>query len=67
LQTPQTLGIGIEEDTALLIKDNRFAEIVGASYVMIVDGSNKKATFMINLLKTGDRFDLEKRKVISKK
>lgn len=67
LQNPQTLGIGIDEDTAILIKDNRLAEIIGASYVMTVDGSNKKATFMINLLKTGEMFDLIKRKVISKK
>ncbi len=67
LANPQMLGIGIDEDTALLVKDNRFAEIAGASYVMIVDGSSKKATFMINLLKAGEKFDLVKRKVISKK
>jgi cyanophycinase len=67
LQNPKLLGIGLDEDTALLVKDNRHAEVAGASYVMIVDGSNKKATFMINLLKAGEKFDLVKRKVISKK
>ena len=67
LQNPETLGIGIDEDTALLIKDNRFAEVSGATYVMFVDGSNKRATFMINLLKSGEQFDLQKRKKISKK
>jgi cyanophycinase len=63
LQNPKMLGVGIDEDTALLVRDNRYAEIAGASYVMIVDGSSKKATFMINLLKAGERFDLVKRKV----
>ena len=67
LENPKMLGVGIDEDTALLVRDNRFAEVAGASYVMIVDGSGKKATFMINLLKAGEKFDLVKRKVISKK
>lgn len=67
LQNPSVLGVGIDEDTALLVKDNRFAEVIGATYVMFVDGSSKKATFVINLLKAGEQFDLVKRKVISKK
>ncbi len=67
LANPKMLGVGIDEDTALLVRNNRFAEIAGASYVMIVDGSSKKATFMINLLKAGEKFDLVKRKAISKK
>lgn len=66
LQNRSILGVGIDEDTALLVKDNRFAEVVGATYVMFVDGSSKKATFVINLLKTGEKFDLIKRKKISK-
>ena len=67
LQNPSILGVGIDEDTALFVKDNRYAEVVGATYVMFVDGSSKKATFMINLVKAGEKFDLVKRKVISKK
>jgi cyanophycinase len=67
LENRKTLGVGIDEDTALLVRDNRFAEVVGASYVMIIDARQKKATFMINLLKAGERFDLVKRKVIFKK
>ncbi len=67
LQNPKMLGVGIDEDTALLVKDNRFGEVVGASFVMFVDARQKKATFMINLVKSGERFDLVKRKVISKK
>jgi hypothetical protein len=34
---------------------------------MLVDGSRKKATFVINLLKAGEQYDLLKRKAISKK
>lgn len=67
LENPNMLGIGIDEDMALLVKDNRTAEVIGATYVMFVDGSNKKATFMINLLKAGEKFDLVKRKVIPKR
>jgi cyanophycinase len=67
LQNRSLLGVGIDENTALLVKDNRFAEVVGATYVMFVDGKSKKATFVIYLLKAGERFDLVKRKVISKK
>lgn len=67
LQNRSILGVGIDEDTALFVKDNRYAEVVGATYVMFVDGRSKKATFVINLLKAGEKFDLVKRKVISKR
>ncbi|MBS1797221.1 MAG: cyanophycinase [Acidobacteria bacterium] len=67
LANPQMLGVGIDEDTALLVADNRTAEVAGATYVMFVDASDKKATFKINLLKPGERYDLVKRKRISKK
>jgi cyanophycinase len=67
LQNPKTLGIGIDEDTALLVKDNRYAEVFGATFVMFVDGSDRRATFKIYLLRAGERFDLLKRKMISRK
>lgn len=63
LQNPQTLGIGINEDMAMLVSDNRRAEAVGPTQVMIVDGKTSKATFQIFLLKSGDIFDLVKRKM----
>lgn len=66
LQTPEKLGIGIDEDTALLVEDNRRAEVVGATQVMFVDGKTKNATFQIHLLKSGEVFDLTKRKIVSK-
>jgi cyanophycinase len=65
LQTPILLGIGIDEDAALLVEDNRRAEVVGETQVMFVDAHNRKGAMLIHLLKAGERFDLKKRKVIS--
>jgi cyanophycinase len=59
---PNLLGIGIDEDTAFYIKDNRFAEVLGVSKVMILDA--KKEPMKVLLLKSGDKFDLKKRKKI---
>ena len=64
LQNPTMLGVGIDEDTALLIKDNRYSEVAGATNVMFVDGSDKKITFRIHLLKNGEKYDLVKRQPI---
>lgn len=66
LKNPQMLGIGIDEDTALLVENNRRAEVVGATQVMFVDGKAKNADFYIHLLKSGEVFDLVKRKTLSK-
>ncbi len=62
LQNPQMLGIGIDEDTALLIENNRFAEVVGATQVMFIDAQKKKGAMIIYLLKAKEHFDLVKRK-----
>jgi cyanophycinase len=59
---PNLLGIGIDEDTAFYVKDNRFGEVLGASKVMILDA--KKEPMKVMLLKSGDKFDLKKRKKI---
>ena len=66
LQTPIRLGIGIDEDAALLVEDNRRAEVVGDTQVMFVDAHNRKGAMLIHLLIAGERFDLKKRKMISK-
>jgi cyanophycinase len=57
---PNLLGIGIDEDTALYVKDNRFGEVLGASKVLILDA--KREPMKVILLKSGDKFDLKKRK-----
>jgi len=66
LQNPTLLGIGIDEDMAVLVEDNRRAEVVGETQVMFVDAHNRKGAMLIHLLKAGEQFDLKKRKMISK-
>ncbi len=66
LQNPTLLGIGIDEDMALLVEDNRRAEVVGDTQIMFVDANKRKGAMLIHLLKAGERFDLKKRKMISK-
>lgn len=71
---PHLLGIGIDENTAIVVQGNRF-EVLGESYVLIYDGTfwsregsslkslpAKEALFY--LLRSGDAYDLLKRQVI---
>ncbi len=62
MQNPAYLGIGIDEDNAVLISDNKNLEVVGTTWVMFVDARDKKGTMTVNFLKPGERFDLKKRK-----
>lgn len=39
-QNPEVLGIGIDEDTALIVKDNGIAEVLGSGAVYFLDASN---------------------------
>ena len=72
---PELLGIGIDENTAVIVQNDTF-EVLGASYVLMYDssfwsreGSNlknlpeKKAQFYF--LRSGDKYDLKNRKVIN--
>ncbi|NQU32965.1 MAG: cyanophycinase [Bacteroidetes bacterium] len=74
MQKPELLGIGIDENTAIVVKGDEF-EVIGASYVLVYDGSfwslegsdlknlpNEDAIFY--MLKEGDRYNLKDRKVI---
>ena len=59
---PNLLGIGIDEDTAIVVEGDRF-DVIGKSYVVVysntpVVGSNGRFYF----LGTGDRFDMKERK-----
>lgn len=60
LKYPNQLGVGIDEDTALFIKDNRTGEVFGNSQVMIFDA--KKEPMKVFFLKKGEKFDLRKRR-----
>ncbi len=65
LKNPNLLGVGIDEDTALFVKDNRFGEVLGDSQIMIFDAKNE--AIKVFVIKKGDRFDLRKRKKINGK
>jgi cyanophycinase len=59
---PQLLGIGIDEDTAIVVEGDQF-DVIGKSYVVVyshkpVVGSNGRFYFM----GAGDRFDMKTRK-----
>ncbi len=66
IENPNYLGVGIDEDNAVLVSDNRNIEVVGPTQVMFVDAKERKGAMMVNFLKAGERFDLRKRKAINK-
>ncbi|WP_300382582.1 cyanophycinase [Clostridium sp.] len=72
-QNPEILGIGIDEDTALVVKDNGEAEIIGNGAIYFLDASNITYTNVseqnsdeilsisnvkLHVLKEGNRFNL---------
>lgn len=72
-QNPEVLGIGIDEDTAIIVSDKGTAEVVGSGAVYFIDGSaiaysnvseqhSEEVLSMFNVklhvLKEGNRFDL---------
>ncbi len=75
-QNPKNLGIGIDENTAIVVEDERL-EVIGTGSVYVVDGADitwsnvAEAAADCNLalhdvrlhvLSTGDRFDLRRRR-----
>jgi cyanophycinase len=60
LAHPDQLGVGIDEDAALLVEGGRRAEVVGGP-VMIVDARQKRGALTVRLLRPGQRFDLRRR------
>ena len=66
IQNPRMLGIGIDEDTAVMIEDNRRLKVVGATQVMFVHSSKGGGNpFLVSFLKAGETFDLAKRKQVN--
>jgi len=58
---PDLLGIGIDEDTAIIVRGDKF-EVIGKSYVAIYDRQNRVDTGKVfYLLSPGDIFDLKVR------
>lgn len=71
---PELLGIGIDERTGIVVKDNQF-EVIGDSYVIVYDGTfwSREGIELKNIpknitpfyfLRAGDKYDLLNRKVI---
>jgi cyanophycinase len=54
---PEILGIGIDEDAALIVRGNRF-EVIGTGRVAIYDNQRREGSWYY-WLKSGEQFDLE--------
>ncbi|NER16544.1 cyanophycinase [Spongiivirga citrea] len=72
---PELLGIAIDESTAVVVTGNTF-EVIGKSYVLIYDGTfySREGTSLKTVpskenvfyfLRSGERYDMENRKVIT--
>lgn len=62
ITNPKMLGIGIDEDTSVMIEDNRWLTVVGATHVMLVHSRKGTQPFELSFLGEGGRFDLRKRR-----
>jgi cyanophycinase len=75
-QNPRPLGVGIDENTAIIAKEGESFEVIGAGAVYVINGkcitytnlSESKTDDVISVhnvkldvLSHGDRFDIEKR------
>jgi cyanophycinase len=64
---PKVLGIGLDEDTAIVVSGNSF-EVIGSTYVAIYDRQKKlRKDGSFYLLAPGDRFDLGTRTPMRRK
>ncbi|MBI6874061.1 cyanophycinase [Clostridium aciditolerans] len=72
-ENPQSLGIGIDEDTAIVVNEEGELKVIGSGAVYIIDGSNINYSNVseqyqdeilsifnvkLHVLKNGDKFDL---------
>jgi cyanophycinase len=74
---PELLGVGLDEGTAMIVQGNTF-EVLGRSYVLVYDQSfwSREGSSLKNLpeqnrqfffLRSGDQYDMEKRKVLNRR
>jgi len=76
-QNPRMLGIGIDENTAIVVRDEMEFRVIGSGSVYVVDGSQVSASNIaegqddstlslydvrLHVLTSGDSFDLTKRR-----
>ncbi|MDH7576566.1 MAG: cyanophycinase [Bacillota bacterium] len=79
-QHPSVLGVGIDEDTAIVVTPGAFFEVIGSQTVTVIDGTRVQETnvselgpcaplaltnVILHILPAGYRFDLNKRLPIS--
>lgn len=62
----ETLGLGIDEEAALAIHDNRYAEILGDEKVVSLESGTSRKEFKLTILEKGEVFDLVDRKTVGK-
>jgi cyanophycinase len=53
-KSKENLGIGIDEDTALVIEDEQRGSVLGSSYVTVFQRKSSSKNFEVSLLKEGD-------------
>jgi cyanophycinase len=72
-QNPALLGLGIDEDTALIVEPERAIEVIGSGAVTVVDGSKMRSNYLdvdrrerlelenvvLNLLPAGARYEAD--------
>jgi cyanophycinase len=80
-QSPNLLGIGVDEDTAAVVTEDRYVDVVGRGAVTIVDGSSMTSNAheakrtepllvsdaRLHVLPAGAKFDLMNRALIAAK
>lgn len=59
-ERPELLGIGIDENTAIVVQKDTF-DVIGSSYVAIYEASKTAPFFFLG---KGQRYDLKERKII---
>jgi cyanophycinase-like exopeptidase len=61
MQNPKYLGVGIDESNAVLVANNRDLYVIGKTEVMFIDGKDHNGAMVVNVLKSGECYDLRKR------
>jgi cyanophycinase len=75
---PNLLGVGLSEDTGLIIKEGQHAKVIGSGMVIVFDGSNlvhnnekilyegtpmTLTNLVVHVLSNGDRINIKTRQV----
>jgi cyanophycinase len=77
-QSPNLLGMGVDEDTAAIVRDDRLVEVIGRGAVTIIDGADMVSNAheakrtepllvsgaQLHVLPAGAKFDLMKRALV---